>query len=131
MAVLTWQHSKVSTAKAVAHSVGSQADVYASILIAGLDNSQLVEVGAVRPGPHIPCGQNHKMLPSDLQGGVIAVLCAWVHPLQPLDHGLHVTVDLTLEGGGAAILHGGVDRVGAGQNRLAMRALCREKDRSL
>jgi hypothetical protein len=40
-------------------------------------------------------------------------------------------VNLTLEGGGATILHGGVDWVCAGQNRLAMRALCREKDRSL
>lgn len=51
-----WQHGEVSTAEAVTHCVSSQANVHPSILITGLDDSQLVEVGAVRPGPHVPRG---------------------------------------------------------------------------
>lgn len=44
---LTWQHSEEGAAEAVAHGVGTQANVHASVLLFGAGNEQLVEVGAV------------------------------------------------------------------------------------
>lgn len=53
-----------------------------------------------------------------LDGGVIFSLLPRLNPLQPLDNRLDVTADFTLEGGGSAVVHSGVDGVGAGQNGL-------------
>lgn len=68
------------------------------------------------------------MLPSHLQGGVVAPLRARIHPLQPLDDGLHVAVNFTLEGSSSSELYSGVDRVSPGENGLGVGALCGDKE---
>lgn len=62
-----------------------------------------------------------------LDGGVISGLLPGFHPLEPLDHRLDVTADFTLEGGGPAVVHGGVDGVGARQNGLGVGSLWGKK----
>lgn len=41
---LTWKHSEVGTPEAVAHSVGSHADIHAGIFLLGSGYQKLVEV---------------------------------------------------------------------------------------
>lgn len=142
---LTWKHSEVGTPEAVAHSVGSHADVHASIFLLGSGYQQLVEVRAIRAGPNVSRRQDHKVIVSDLgikpyklesykiiqsnvtnllqnkvflylYGGVKFLFITRFNSLKPLDNRLDVTPDFTLERRGSPVVHGGVDRVGTCQD---------------
>lgn len=119
-------YSEEGTAEAVAHGVGTQADVHASILLLGASNEQLVEVGAIGPRPHLPRGQHHEPVVSHLDGGVVAALLVRLYAFEPLNDGLNVAAHFALEGRGASVVHRGVERVHARQNRLGVCPLCED-----
>lgn len=121
---LTWQHSEEGAAEAVAHGVGTQADVHASVLLLGSRDEQLVEVGTVRPGPHLSRGQHHEPCIPHLDGGVVAAFLVRLDAFEPLDDRLHVTPHFTLEWRGASVVHRRVDWVSARQNRFGVCPLC-------
>lgn len=120
----TSEHGEEGAAEAVAHGVGAQAYVHARVVRPRARHQQLVEVGAVRPGPHVARGQHHELLAAHVDGGVVAALGAVLHALQPLHHGLHVAAHSALEGGGAPEVHGGVHGVRAREHGLGARPLC-------
>lgn len=120
----TWQHGEEGAAEAVAHGVGTQADVHARIVLACTGDEQLVEVGAVGPRPYVTRGQHHKLLPTHVDSGVVAALSAVLHTLQPLDHRLHIAAHFALEGCRTPEIHRGVHGVCAREHRLGARPLC-------
>lgn len=61
-----------------------------------------------------------------LYGGVEFALLAGLDPFQPLNGRLAVAADFALEGRGSPVDHGGVDRVGSGQDGHGVGALCKQ-----
>lgn len=122
-------HSEEGAAEAVAHGVGSEADVHAGVVLPGAGDEQLVEVGAVGPGPHLPRGQHHEAVVPHLDGGVVAALLVGLHPFEPLDDRLDVASHLALERRGASVVHRRVHRVGPRQDGLGVGSLCTDAQR--
>lgn len=120
----TWQHSEEGASEAVAHGVGTQADVHACVILAGPCDEQFVEVGAIGPGPHVTCGQHHELLSAHVDGGVVAALGPVFNSLQPLDHWLNITPHFALERCGATKIDRRVHRVRACEDRLRACPLC-------
>lgn len=58
-----------------------------------------------------------------LDGGVVFRLLPGFDPLKPLDNGLDVAADFTLEGSGSAVVHSGVDGVSTSQNGFRVGSL--------
>lgn len=62
-----------------------------------------------------------------LYGGVEFALFAGLDPFQPLNGRLAVAADFALERRGSPVDHGGVDRVGSGQDGHGVGALCEQE----
>ena len=53
MSKLTRQYCKVSRLVVEAIAIGAQTDVHATVSLGGVVNDQFVEIGTIRPFPHL------------------------------------------------------------------------------
>lgn len=93
-----------------------------------MNNTTARFISSVEFGAFSHVKRDSGTLCSHLYGGVELVLVPGFDPLEPLDDRLDVAADFALERGGSSVVHGGVDRVSAGQDGFRVGALC-EKER--